>query len=132
MGKERGCCDCLCHNLIEGRITRAHTDPFHYIEVLTYLSQIYISYDICIFSYVHQGNIFECSEDIWDKSFDLNVKSMYLMCHALLPKMVTKGSGVIINMSSICSSLKGAERRFAYGTTKGAVIGFTKARGRGP
>ena len=37
--------------------------------------------------------------------------------------MVTQGSGVVINMSSICSSLKGAERRFAYGTTKGAVIG---------
>ena len=41
--------------------------------------------------------------------------------------MVSQKSGVIINMASICSSLKGAERRFAYGTTKGAVIGLTKS-----
>lgn len=97
------------------------------------------------FRYVHQGNIFECGETEWDRSFEINVKSMYRMCHAFLPKvnefmkfseflmnflsfqMVNQGSGVIINMSSICSSLKGAERRFAYGTTKGAVIGLTKS-----
>jgi len=77
--------------------------------------------------YVPQGNIFECNEAEWDRTFDINVKSMYQMCHAFLPKMVTQGSGVIINMSSICSSLKGAERRFAYGTSKGAVIGLTKS-----
>merc|ERR1712141_274269 len=77
--------------------------------------------------YVHQGHIFECNETEWDRSFNINVKSMYLMCHAFLPKMVVQKSGVIINMASICSSLKGAERRFAYGTTKGAVIGLTKS-----
>merc|ERR1712203_587279 len=77
--------------------------------------------------YVHQGNIFECKEQDWDRSFDINVKSMYQMCEAFLPKMVSQKSGVIINMASICSSLKGAERRFAYGTTKGAVIGLTKS-----
>jgi len=77
--------------------------------------------------YVHQGNIFECDESILDKSLDINVKSMYYMCHAFMPKMVAVGSGVVINMASICSSLRGAERRFAYGTTKGAVIGLTKS-----
>jgi 2-keto-3-deoxy-L-fuconate dehydrogenase len=45
----------------------------------------------------------------------------------IILQMVAQGSGVIINMASICSSLKGAERRFAYGTTKGAVIGMTKS-----
>lgn len=80
-----------------------------------------------IFRYVHQGNIFECDESILDKSLDINVKSMYYMCHAFMPKMVAVGSGVVINMASICSSLRGAERRFAYGTTKGAVIGLTKS-----
>ena len=77
--------------------------------------------------YVHQGNIFECEESILDKSLNINVKSMYYMCHAFVPKMVAVGSGVVINMASICSSLRGAERRFAYGTTKGAVIGLTKS-----
>jgi len=77
--------------------------------------------------FVHQGNIFECDESILDKSLDINVKSMYYMCHAFMPKMVAVGSGVVINMASICSSLRGAERRFAYGTTKGAVIGLTKS-----
>ena len=74
------------------------------------------------FSYVHQGNIFECEESILDKSLDINVKSMYYMCHAFMPKMVAVGSGVVINMASICSSKRGAERRFAYGTTKGTVF----------
>jgi len=77
--------------------------------------------------YVHQGDIFECDEKEWDRSFNINVKSMYHMCQAFLPKMVSQKSGVVINMSSICSSLKGAARRFAYGTTKGAVIGLTKS-----
>ena len=40
--------------------------------------------------YVHQGNIFECNEATWDKSFDINVKSMYLMCHAFMPKVIQK------------------------------------------
>jgi 2-keto-3-deoxy-L-fuconate dehydrogenase len=77
--------------------------------------------------YVHHGNILDCSEENWDFSFDLNVKSMYRMCHAFLPAMLKAGKGSIINMSSAASSIRAAPNRFVYGTTKAAVIGLTKA-----
>lgn len=77
--------------------------------------------------FVHHGTILECSEGDWDFSFDLNVKSMYRTCRAFLPAMLKAGKGSIINMSSAASSIKGAPNRFVYGSTKGAVIGLTKA-----
>jgi 2-keto-3-deoxy-L-fuconate dehydrogenase len=77
--------------------------------------------------YVHQGSILECSEKDWDFSFNLNVKSMYLVTRAFLPGMLAKGGGSIINMSSIASSVRGLPRRFVYGATKAAVIGLTKS-----
>jgi 2-keto-3-deoxy-L-fuconate dehydrogenase len=77
--------------------------------------------------YVHQGDIFACSLKDWEFSFDLNVTSMYRTCRAFLPAMLAAGKGSILNMSSVASSIKGAPNRFAYGATKGAVIGLTKA-----
>jgi 2-keto-3-deoxy-L-fuconate dehydrogenase len=77
--------------------------------------------------YVHQGDIFACTPADWECSFDINVTSMYRTCQAFLPAMLANGKGSIINMSSVVSSLKGAPNRFAYGTTKAAVIGLTKA-----
>jgi 2-keto-3-deoxy-L-fuconate dehydrogenase len=76
---------------------------------------------------VHNGTIMDCTERDWDTSFDLNIKSMYRVTRAFLPGMLTKKKGSIINMSSIVSSIRGLPNRFAYGTTKAAVIGFTKA-----
>lgn len=82
--------------------------------------------------FVHHGTVLECDEDAWDFSFDLNVKSMHRMIRAFLPAMLERQktnatSGSIINMSSGASSLKGAPNRYAYGATKAAVIGLTKA-----
>jgi 2-keto-3-deoxy-L-fuconate dehydrogenase len=77
--------------------------------------------------YVHHGNILDCSEQDWDFSFDLNVKSMYRTCRAFLPAMLKAGKGSIINMSSAASSIRAAPNRFVYGSTKAAVIGLTKA-----
>lgn len=77
--------------------------------------------------YVHNGTILDCDEKAWQFSFDINVTSMYRMVRAFLPGMITTGNGSIINMSSVASSIKGAPNRFAYGMTKAAVIGFTKA-----
>ena len=68
-----------------------------------------------------------CDEAAWDFSFDLNVKSMWRTLQAFLPKMLAGGGGSIVNMSSVVSSLKAAPNRFAYGATKAAVIGLTKA-----
>ena len=77
--------------------------------------------------FVHHGTILECDEKDWDFSSNINVKSMYFMCKAILPMMVKQNGGSIINVSSCASSLKGFPNRFVYGTTKGAVIGLTKA-----
>ena len=77
--------------------------------------------------FVHHGSILECSIEDWDRSFDINIKSMYLVTRALLPGMLAKKKGSIINMASVASTLNGVPNRLAYGTTKAAVIGFTKA-----
>jgi 2-keto-3-deoxy-L-fuconate dehydrogenase len=77
--------------------------------------------------YVHHGSILDCSEKDWDLSFDINIKSMYRTCRAFLPAMLKAGKGTIINMSSAASSIRGVPNRLAYGTTKAAVIGLTKA-----
>jgi 2-keto-3-deoxy-L-fuconate dehydrogenase len=77
--------------------------------------------------FVHHGTILDCTPKDWDFSFNLNVKSMYLVTRSFLPGMLKKGRGSIINMSSIASSLKGLPNRFVYGATKAAVIGLTKA-----
>jgi 2-keto-3-deoxy-L-fuconate dehydrogenase len=76
--------------------------------------------------YVHAGSILECTDEDWDFAFNLNAKAMFHMIRAFLPGMLEKG-GSIINMSSAASSVKGVPNRFAYGASKAAVIGLTKA-----
>jgi len=77
--------------------------------------------------YVHNGSILHCDDKDWDFSFDLNVKSMHRTIKAFLPAMLDKKSGSIVNISSAVSSIRGIPNRYAYGATKAAVIGLTKA-----
>ncbi len=77
--------------------------------------------------YVHQGTMLEATEEDLLFSFDLNVRSMMRTISAALPAMLENGGGSIINMASVCSSVKGLPNRFVYGTTKAAVIGLTKS-----
>jgi len=77
--------------------------------------------------FVHQGSILEATEAEWDFAFDLNVRSMFRTIREFLPGMIARKSGAIINMASAASSVKGAPRRFIYGTTKAAIIGLTKS-----
>ncbi len=76
---------------------------------------------------VHVGSILQCDEAAWTRSLEVNVTSMYRMIRALLPAMIGRGGGSIVNMSSVQSSLRGFPNRLAYGTTKAAVIGLSKA-----
>ncbi|MGF7153734.1 SDR family oxidoreductase [Novosphingobium gossypii] len=77
--------------------------------------------------FVHPGTILDCDEDAWAFSNSLNVTAQYRMIRAILPNMIARGGGSIINMSSVASSVKAVPNRFAYSTTKAAVIGLTKS-----
>lgn len=77
--------------------------------------------------WVHHGTALDCDRTDWDRSFAVNVTSMYEAIRAFLPGMIARGGGSILNVASVVSSIKGAPNRFAYGATKAAVIGLTKA-----
>jgi len=87
------------------------------------------SFDVLVNAagFVHHGTILECSDKDWDFSFDLNVRSMHRTIRAVLPGMLEKGRGSIVNIASGASSVRGIPNRYVYGTTKAAVIGLTKA-----
>ncbi|WP_417581029.1 SDR family oxidoreductase [Pelagibacterium sp.] len=76
---------------------------------------------------VHSGNILECSDEDIDFALALNLKAQMRTIKAVLPGMLERGDGAIINMSSVASSVKGVANRFAYSASKAAVIGLTKS-----
>lgn len=76
---------------------------------------------------VHSGSILDMPDADLEFAFDLNVKAMIRTIRAVLPGMIARKDGAIVNMASVASSIKGVPNRFAYGTTKAAVIGLTKA-----
>jgi 2-dehydro-3-deoxy-L-fuconate 4-dehydrogenase len=77
--------------------------------------------------FVHHGTVLDCSEEDWDFSFDLNVKSMHRTIRAFLPGMLEKGRGSILNISSAAGVFKAAPNRYVYGATKAAVAALTRA-----
>lgn len=80
---------------------------------------------------VHHGSVLDLTDDDWAFALDLNVTAMVRMCRAFVPGLLRQadktGSAAILNMSSMASSVKGFPNRTAYGATKAAVIGLTKA-----
>jgi 2-dehydro-3-deoxy-L-fuconate 4-dehydrogenase len=77
--------------------------------------------------WVHQGSLLECSIADWDRSFSLNVRSMFVMAKAMIPLMIGAGGGVVLNMASVLGAGKAAPNRLAYASSKAAVQGFTRA-----
>jgi 2-keto-3-deoxy-L-fuconate dehydrogenase len=76
---------------------------------------------------VHHGTALDVTDEQWDLAFDLNVRGMHRCIRAVLPGMIARGRGSIVNIASVASSIKGAPNRYLYGATKAAVIGLTKA-----
>jgi 2-keto-3-deoxy-L-fuconate dehydrogenase len=81
--------------------------------------------------FVHSGTVLQASDEEWNFALNLNVRAQFWAIQAALPRMLQnhdgQGAGSIINMASVCSSIKGLPNRFIYGTTKAAVIGLTKS-----
>ncbi|MEJ2443820.1 MAG: SDR family oxidoreductase [Exilibacterium sp.] len=101
------------------------TDPVAIKRLAEQLGEVNILFNCA--GYVHTGTILDCDEDHWQRSIDININSMFYTLRAFIPGMVAAGGGSIINMSSVASSVKGVPNRCAYGMTKAAVIGLTKA-----
>ena len=80
--------------------------------------------------YVASGTVLDCTEADWTFSFELNVTAMYRTIRLALPAMIEAGRGSIINMASVAGSIVGVPNRFAYGASKGAVVGLTKSIAR--
>ena len=112
----------------EERITTATLDVLDRAAVAALAAeQNMLDVLVNVAGYVHHGTIMECEEDDFDFSMNLNVRSMYRTVRAFLPAMQTAGGGSIVNVASVCSSIKGLPNRFIYGTSKAAVIGLTKS-----
>ena len=77
--------------------------------------------------FVHSGTVLQGTDEEWNFALNLNVRSQFWAIQAVLPRMLAAGRGSIINMASVCSSIRGLPNRFIYGTTKAAVIGLTKS-----
>ena len=101
------------------------TDPDTIVAAAADIGAVDVLLNIA--GFVPQGDILECSEADWDFAFNINAKGMFRMTKAFLPSMIANGGGSIINMSSVASSVSGLPKRVAYGASKAAVIGLTKA-----
>jgi 2-keto-3-deoxy-L-fuconate dehydrogenase len=103
-------------DVLDGSAIQAAVDEIGRVDVLFNCAGI-----------VHGGTVLDATFDELDFAFDLNVKSMVRTIKAVLPGMLARRDGAIVNMSSVASSVKGVPNRFAYATTKAAVVGLTKA-----
>jgi 2-keto-3-deoxy-L-fuconate dehydrogenase len=77
--------------------------------------------------FVHNGTILDCSDEDFDFSFDLNVKSMHRTIRSFLPKMLDARRGAIVNIASAAGVFKAAPNRYVYSATKAAVAALTRS-----
>jgi 2-keto-3-deoxy-L-fuconate dehydrogenase len=120
--------EALVHQIASDRIRTAKLDVLHAADIAQAVldaGAVDILFNCA--GYVHQGSILDATDEQWDFAFELNARSMFRTMRAFLPGMLERGHGVILNMASVASSLKGVPSRFVYSATKAAVIGMTKS-----
>lgn len=130
---ERGAVVCAT-DINEAGLPAAHGIRAHRLDVLksadveTFVKEIGPVDILCnCAGFVHAGTVLECDAGDLDFAFDLNVKSIMRTIKAVLPGMLDRNDGCIINVASVAGSIKGVPNRFAYGVTKAAVVGLTKS-----
>ncbi len=112
----------------DAAVSTHHLDVTDLAEVASVIADIGpVDILISCTGYVHDGSILECDEDDFDFSMNLNVRGAYRVIRAVLPGMLNKGGGSIVNIASVASSIKGVPNRFIYGTSKAGLIGLTKS-----
>jgi 2-keto-3-deoxy-L-fuconate dehydrogenase len=118
----------LVHQIASDRIHTARLDVLHAADVAqAALDAGAVDILFNCAGFVHQGSILDATDDEWDFAFELNARSMFRTMRAFLPGMLERGHGVIINMASVASSVKGVPNRFIYSASKAAVIGMTRS-----
>jgi len=120
--------EALVHQIAADRIHTAKLDMLHAADIVQ-AAQDAGAVDILFncAGFVHQGTLLDATDAEWEFGFELNARSMFRAMQAFLPGMLERGHGVILNMASVASSLKGVPSRFVYSATKAAVIGMTKS-----
>jgi 2-keto-3-deoxy-L-fuconate dehydrogenase len=120
--------EALVHQIASERIHTAKLDVLHAADIVQAMldaGTVDILFNCA--GFVHQGALLDATDDEWEFAFELNARSMFRTMRAFLPGMLERGHGVILNMASVASSLKGVPSRFIYSATKAAVIGMTKS-----
>ena len=120
--------EALVHQIASDRIHTARLDVLHAADVARAAldaGPVNILFNCA--GFVHQGSLLDATDDEWDFAFELNARSMFRTMKAFLPGMLDRGHGVIINMASVASSVKGVPNRFIYSASKAAVIGMTRS-----
>ncbi|HVC61897.1 MAG TPA: SDR family oxidoreductase [Acetobacteraceae bacterium] len=120
--------EALVHQIASDRIHTAKLDVLHAADIAQAARDagaVDILFNCA--GFVHQGTILDATDDDWDFAFALNARSMFRTMRGFLPGMLDRGQGVILNMASVASNLKGVPGRFVYSATKAAVIGMTRS-----
>lgn len=123
--RDQALLDALHHDTGIDTVQLDVTDPAAIAALGDRLSQIDVLAQVA--GYVHDGTVLDVTDDAYDFSFELNVRSAFRMAQAVLPGMRERQQGSLVFMSSVVSSLKGAPRRCVYGATKAALIGLSKS-----
>src|SRR5919197_3140779 len=76
---------------------------------------------------VEVGGPVDASEESWDRVVDVNLKSMYLTCRAVLPHMARQGRGAIVNISSIAGIRWLGVPYVSYAASKAGILGLTQS-----
>ena len=120
--------EALVHQIASDRIHTAKLDVLHMADIAeAALDAGAVDILFNCAGFVHQGTILDATDEEWNFAFELNACSMFRTMRAFLPGMLERGHGVILNMASVATSLKGVPSRFVYSATKAAVIGMTKS-----
>jgi 2-keto-3-deoxy-L-fuconate dehydrogenase len=120
--------EALVHQIAADNIRTAKLDVLHAADIAqAALDAGAVDILFNCAGFVHQGTILDATDDEWEFAFELNARSMFRTMRAFLPGMMERGHGVILNMASVASSLKGVPSRFVYSATKAAVIGMTRS-----